>query len=66
MPQKKNRSPKLALRREFLRRLTPSALDRVVGGTDILAEADGGTGPCTPCNESCLNHGSKTAPTMVC
>ena len=60
MPHKKNRSPKLALRREFLRRLTPSALDRVAVGTEVLLECPD-IPICDPMNESCLRHGSKTA-----
>ena len=62
MSNEKKRSRKLALRREFLRRLTPAALDRVVGGTDTLIEADDvDPGPCTPLNESCclvLSYGA--------
>jgi len=46
-----------------LTKLTPAALDRVVGGTDTLIEADDvDPGPCTPLNESCCRVLSYGAP----
>jgi hypothetical protein len=60
MSNPNKRSRKLALRREFLRRLSPSALDRVAAGTEVLLECPD-IPICDPMNESCLRHGSKTA-----